>query len=426
MGKVTKNTPDDRLGAQKNEESPEVLAENPTGDKIVLGEHAHSLFVKAGTVGAVALAASLLIGWTGDSGQFMHSYLIGYMFALQIVLGGVFWVTLQHLVGAKWSVVLRRLGELIAMNATLMAILALPIVMPIFFGNASLYPWADVDRMHASHLLHHKLPYLNITFFAIRFVIYFGFWALASQFFFANSLRQDASGDHGLVRRMASFAPLFMILFALTVTFSSIDFLMTLTPEWFSTIFGVYYFAGCVIAVHSFMVLGMVWMQSKGRLLKSVSVEHYHDVGKMMFGFTVFWAYIAFSQFMLIWYANIPEETEWYKIRFEGDWKLVSAWLLIGNFVIPFFGLLSRHVKRSKRALAFWAAYLLLCRFIDMYWLVKPKISHGHLSFHVLDITCAIGIVGIVIASTAYQARRVKLIPTRDPRLAQSLAFENF
>jgi hypothetical protein len=298
-------------------------------------------------------------------------------------------------------------------------------VLPTLFGDASLYPWADVEKMHADHLLHHKLPYLNIGFFAVRFIFYFGFWAAISQFFFARSLRHDEQGNPEHLRAMARVAPVAMIFFALTVTFASIDFLMTLYPTWFSTIFGVYYFAGCVISINSFLVLAMMWLQSKGRMVKSVTTEHFHDLGKMMFAFTVFWAYVAFSQFMLIWYANIPEETEWYKMRFEGDWVLVSAWLLIGNFVIPFFGLLSRHVKRNRRALAFWAVYLLVCRYIDMYWLVKPKLGE-HLPFHLLDITCLVGVVGVIIAGVALQARKVKLVPTRDPRLAESLAFENF
>jgi hypothetical protein len=422
---ATKKPPHDRVGAQKFRESAETLADNPTGDNILLGETGHALFVKAGTIGVVSLAVSFLLG-AGDMKNFLHSYLTAFMFALQIVLGGVFWITLQHLVNAKWSTVLRRLGELVAVNATLMAVLSLPIVLPTIFGNASLYPWADADKMHADHLLHHKVPYLNVSFFAIRIVIYFGVWAAISSILFARSLRHDQTGDQSVLTSMRKMAPPAMILFALTTTFAAIDFLMTLQPTWFSTIFGVYYFAGCVIAVNSWLVIAVVWLQGKGRLVKSVTTEHFHDLGKMMFGFTIFWSYVAFSQFMLIWYANIPEETEWYKMRFEGGWKLLSLWLVIGNFVIPFFGLISRHVKRNRRALAFWAVYLLVCRYIDMYWLVKPNIAHGNISFHLLDITCLVAVVGILIASWAFQSKRVKLVPTRDPRLATSLAFENF
>jgi hypothetical protein len=418
----SKEPHDPKQGGQ----SAEALADNPTRDNIVLGDDAQTLFVRSVTVGLIAIALSLLLGLGGDTRQFLHSYLTAFMFGLQIVLGAVFWLILQHLVNATWSVVLRRVGELIAANATLMAVLALPIVVPTLLGNSSLYPWADTQAMQADHLLHHKAPYLNVPFFAVRFVIYFVFWAILSRFYLVRSLRHDEKGDQELLASMGRAAPICMILFALTLTFAAFDFLMSLSPTWFSTIFGVYYFAGCVIAIHSFMVLAVVWLQSKGRLAKSITTEHYHDLGKMMFAFTIFWAYIAFSQFMLQWYANVPEETEWYKARFEGGWAWVSAWLLIGNFAIPFFGLLSRHAKRNKNTLAFWSVYLLVCRFVDMCWLVKPKLTGDSLPFHFLDVTCVVGIVSLIIAGAAFQARRVKLVPTRDPRLANSLAFENF
>jgi hypothetical protein len=293
-------------------------------------------------------------------------------------------------------------------------------------GNSSLFVWADSARMHADHLLHHKSPYLNVPFFAIRFLFYFAFWALLSRYFLIRSVRQDVSGNPELARGMRRTSGPAMIAVALTLTFAAFDFLMSLSPTWFSTIFGVYYFAGAVVSVHSFFALCLMWLQKKGCLTKSVTIEHYHDIGKMMFAFIVFWSYIGFSQFMLIWYANIPEETEWYHVRISNGWQLVSWILVFGHFVLPFFGLLSRHIKRNKTTLAFWAVWILVMEYVDMYWLVMPQLSESGPVFHLLDITCLVGIAGIFIAGIAFQARKVNLVPVKDPRLPASLAFENF
>ena len=193
----------------------------------------------------------------------------------------------------------------------------------------------------------------------------------------------------------------------------------------FSTIFGVYYFASCVLAFNSTLALVLMWLQSKGRLAKSVTVEHYHDVGKMMFAFTVFWAYIGFSQFMLIWYANIPEETKWFKARFAER---------LGHHLLgPAVRSLRDPVLRSDLApgeaqqegLAFWAVWVLVIQWIDMYWIVMPQFDPHGPPFQLLDLTCLVGVAGILIASAAYQAKNVNLVPTKDPRLAKSLAFEN-
>jgi hypothetical protein len=200
---------------------------------------------------------------------------------------------------------------------------------------------------------------------------------------------------------------------------------MSLDPMWFSTIFGVYYFAGCVLSAHAVLILVLMWLQGNKRLVRAITTEHFHDIAKMMFAFVIFWAYIAFSQFMLIWYANLPEETAWYRHRVEGPWWYVAWALVLGHFALPFLGLMSRHVKRNRRALAFWAIWLLVLHWVDLYWLVMPNFSAGHLPLHVLDLTCTVGLLCLFVAAAAYKARNVNLVPTRDPRLAQSLAFEN-
>lgn len=381
----------------------------------------------AGGVGAVALLASLGLGFTGDNkSQFMHSYLTAYAWVLSLGLGALWWVTLQHLVNAKWSTAIRRIGELFAATMPVLALLSLPIVVPMFLGDTTLYVWADAHKMHADHLLHKKTPYLNLGFFGVRLVIYFGFWILLSRYFLKQSLEQDKTGAPEIRSKLQGVSAPSMIFLALTLTFAAIDFLMTLEPKWFSTIFGVYYFAGCVVSFNALLALTLMWLQKNGRLAKSVTTEHFHDIGKMMFAFTVFWSYIAFSQFMLIWYANIPEETEWYHVRIHGPWASVSYAMIVLNFVLPFFGLLSRQVKRNRKGLAFWAIWILVVHWLDMFWLVKPHMHTEHLPFSILDVTCTIGVFGLFVAAAAFQAQKINLLPVKDPRLERSLAFENF
>jgi len=305
-----------------------------------------------------------------------------------------------------------------------LAVLSLPIVLPVLGGQALIYDWADHAKVEADHLLHHKAPYLNPTFFAIRMVFYFGFWTLLSRFFLKGSLRLDETGGAEIIPSMRRVAGPAMIVWALTLTFCAVDLLMSVDAHWFSTIFGVYFFASCVLCAHAVLTLSLIWLQSKGRLAKSVTVEHYHDVGKMLFAFTVFWAYIGFSQFMLIWYANVPEETAWFKQRFAHGWGDVSWMLLFGHFVFPFFGLLSRHIKRNKKTLAFFAVWMLAMVYLDMYWLVMPNV-HETPEFHLMDAFNVLGILSALVAGAAQRAKNMNLLPTKDPRLARSLAFEN-
>ena len=404
--------------------------EGAAGDNIRLAEVGQSLFVKAGAVGVAALGVSAVLGAGEHDGwsRFSHSYLVAFVWVMTIGAGALWWVTIQNIVNSHWSTVIRRVAELIASNAPVLAVLSLPIVLPLILGNPVLYQWADVNLMQASPELAHKVGYLSTKFFAIRFVVYFGFWTLLSFFFLNRSLGQDKeSADTAAktVVTMRRVAGPSMIGFAITLTFCAIDLIMSLDPKWFSTMFGVYYFASCVLAINSSLALTLMWLQSKGRLTTSVSVHHFHDLGKMVFAFTVFWAYVGFSQFMLLWYANIPEETLWFKIRFANSWGTLSWVLLFGHFVIPFFGLLSRWVKRNRKALAFWCIWQLVMIYLDMYWLIMPTTGKTEVPFQLIDITCWIGVFSLFIAGVAYRAKSLDLLAKNDPRLPKSLAFEN-
>ncbi len=396
-------------------------------DNVRVDDLAPLVFKPAAGIGGALILLAFILGYAqGDHyAQFQHSYLVAFMYVLSIGLGALWWVTLQHLVAARWSVVVRRIGELLAYSLPLLAVLSLPIVLPALAGNSSLFPWVSDELMRSSHSLELKRPYLNVGFFTVRWLVYFGFWSVLAWFLITQSVRHDESGDESRLARLKALSAPAMIVFALTTTFAAIDFLMTLDPMWFSTIFGVYYFAGCVVAVHCVISLSLMFLQSRGRLTRSVTVHHYHDLGKMTFAFTIFWAYIAFSQFMLIWYANIPEETLWYHHRSHGSWMTVGAVLVVGHFFLPFLGLLSRHVKRSRTGLAFWSVWLLVIHYLDLYYLIMPQLHPEGISIHLLDVVCLFGLVGVFIAHVAFQARSRNLIPIRDPRLARSLAFEN-
>jgi len=402
------------------------LPKLPNGDSIRLGKEADGLRNGAFGVGAVALVAAVATGGGPFAKQFQHSYLIAYMWGLSIAVGAVWFVAIQHLFGSRWSIVIRRVAELLAQLVLLMAVLALPLLAPVFMGNDVLYPWADHHYFHHHAYMASKAPWFAPGFVAARMVIYFGSWALLANYYLGQSRRQDATtGDVALTKRMQGASAPGMILFAITLTFGSIDFLMTLDPVWFSTIFGVYYFATSVLTSLSTLALVLMWLQSRGHLKVSVTAEHYHDLGKLMFAFICFWTYIGFSQFMLIWYANIPEETHWFNDRFFGSWLNATYFLSVTHFFIPFFGMMSRWMKRNTGRLRFWAIYILAVCWFDMYWLVAPNLHKEGVALTATDFLAWAGVAGISIGFALLRARDVNLVPTGDPRLSRSLAFEN-
>jgi hypothetical protein len=225
---------------------------------------------------------------------------------------------------------------------------------------------------------------------------------------------------------MEKLSAVALILFGLTITFASFDWLMSLEPEWFSTIYGLYYFAGSVVGFFAFLILLAMALQKTGHLGSAITTEHYHELGKLLLGFIVFWGYMAFSQYMLIWYANIPEESVWYLARQTGPWTWVSLGLLFGHLLIPFFGLLSREVKRCRILLGAWAVWMLVIHWIDVYWLVMPTFAEDRLPFGAIDICCMVAVGSLFLAGLLWSARGRALVPVQDPRLSESLAFENF
>lgn len=396
-------------------------------DRRHLGDLAPPLARWSAVVAAAALGLSLILGLlNGDGGRhLLHGYLVSYATLLTITLGALFFVALQHLVNAAWSVTVRRLAEIIAANMPLMAVLALPIVASLLAGSDALYPWNNAETVRANQLLANKQSYLNAPFFCIRLAVFFAAWCLLGRFFYSKSVKQDASGDPGLSDSMRGVSAPTMLIYAATVTFASFDLLMSLTPLWYSTIFGVYIFAGGMVGFLSLLILAALSLRRLGLLSASITVEHYHDLGKLLFGFVFFWGYIAFSQFLLIWYANLPEETSWYATRQTGSWVYVSIVLLVFNFIVPFLGLLSRHAKRNLPVLAGWAMLLLVMHWVDTYYIVMPSLSPNGVPSPLMDLTLAVGLGALYLLGLARTAAKTSLVPERDPRLARSLSFHN-
>lgn len=408
-------------------------AKNPTvdlsGARLELGDAGLRVTRVAGALGVLGLVATGLLGMQGGvdtQARAMLSYLVAFCYFLSVMLGGLFFVLINHVTRAGWSVVVRRFAEAVAANAPLMGILVLPIVVPILMGKDLLYEWTHLTHVQGDALLTGKQPYLNVPFFTIRMVVYFAVWSLMGTWFFRQSVRQDESADPELTVRMQSASAPGLFAFAITLTFAAFDLLMSLEPHWFSTMWGVYYFAGSVLCFLATLPLMTAFAQRAGALKGLVTVEHYHDMGKLVFAFIVFWAYIAFSQYMLIWYANIPEETIWFLERQTGQWAAFSWFLFLGHFIVPFLALISRIPKRRKATLLIGACWMLLMHWVDLYYLIMPHASEGQVPLSLLDLTAWLGVGGLFVAATATRLRGRSLVPKGDPRLAESLAFENF
>jgi hypothetical protein len=368
-------------------------------------------------LGAVACA---ILGASNPK-QFFFSWLVSFMFFLSLALGALFFVLIQYAAQGGWGIVLRRIGETIFVMVPVMAALFVPLLL----GLHDLYEWSAPGAAEHDALLRWKAPYLNVPFFLIRAALYFGIWSFIALLYYRVSRRQDATGDPAVSARLRRLAGPAIIVLALTQTFASIDWIMSLTPHWYSTIFGVYFFAGSFVGFIALLSVVAVAMRRAGLLDTVISAEHLHDIGKLLFAFTAFWAYIAFSQFFLIWYANLPEETIWYKARMEGSWITVSLFLMAGHFVAPFFYLMGRAVKRRGSTLAVGGTWLLAMHFLDLYWQVMPTLHPEGVRPSALDVAALVTVGGCFVAAATWLMRRQALVPLRDPRLAESLAFEN-
>ena len=398
----------------------ELVALRPEQVTLPAGHPWNRLPVIGAAAAALGVVGCAILGM-GNPRQFFFSWLVSFLFFLTLALGALFFVLIQYASQGGWGIVVRRIGETTFAALPVMAVLFLPLLL----GLRDVYAWSVPGAAEHDALLRWKAPFLNVPFFLVRAVVYFAAWSAMAFFYYRGSRGQDTTGDVAVSARLRRFAGPAIIVLALTQTFASIDWIMSLTPHWYSTMFGVYFFAGSFVGFIALLSVVAPAMRRAGLLEAIISPEHLHDIGKFLFAFTAFWGYIAFSQFFLMWYGNLPEETIWYKARMAGSWLPVSLLLMAGHFAAPFFFLMGRTVKRNGVTLAVGGAWLLAMHYVDLYWQVMPTLHPEGLRPSVLDVAAFLAVGGCFVAATGWLMRRQALVPLRDPRLAESLAFEN-
>lgn len=375
-------------------------------------------------VGYLLLIIGVILGGIAffvDHSRALFNYLVSFMMILSIGLGSLFLIALEYVAGADWSTPFRRIPEFFAGLLPMLVIL----VIPLLFGNHTLFHWTHTEVVAEDKILAGKEPYLNISFFLIRTFIFIGIWILFYFAFLRNSRKQDETKDQNLTTKNIRLGAIFIPVFAISITFASIDWLMSLEPHWFSTIFGVYFFAGTVVASLAAITLAVVLMKEKGFFNPWITDDHLYSFGALMFAFVNFWAYIAFSQYLLIWYADLPEETFWYLTRWEGAWAVFSILLIVIHFVVPYAVLLSQPAKMDPKKLKFIAVWLLFAHLFDLFWLVMPNmesLKSGY-TFSWIDLVFPIAAAGIVILVFNFAARRANHIPVGDPKLKRGISF---
>lgn len=374
-------------------------------------------------LGSVCLLLASAIAFLYENGlqRFLFSYLLSWAFCLSLSLGAIVFVAIQHVTNATWSVAVRRIAEFLGLGVSPLAILFLPIALSVLLGDGRLYEWNSASMVAADPIIAQKSPYLNRWFFLVRCIGYFTVWIWLAR----SLLKFSAAQDRDRVTRtdsLKSRSVIALFTVGITLTFAAFDLLMSLDPHWFSSIYGIYFLSGSLVGAIATLVLLVAGLQKLMPGQDVINTNHRHDLGKLLFGFTCFWAYIAFSQYLLIWCANIPEETGWYAVRQSGPWRMIAFALIAGHFVLPFFGLLSRNSKRNVTTLTIWAAILLVMHWVDLYWLIMPELSETALPLSIVDLLCLCGIVALMTAGIIRLGRDSTLFATGDPGFEKSVA----
>jgi hypothetical protein len=467
----------------------------PAEEPADFGPKTLSVATAAKVAAAGGLLIALLLGFLGKDQfkTFYFAYLTAFGFFLAIALGALFFVLIQHVSRAGWSVNVRRVAENLAALLPVLGILSAPIFISVIIQQGDLYRWAlpksdasaeaqheakhappataapaeeaglvggnqqvfprpawtadeefkhELDPGHGKRELDEvtlkKRAWLNPLFFCVRLAAYFLLWSMIALYYLKHSTQQDADGDYRHTALMQKYSAVSLVLFGLTLTMAAFDLFMSLDPHWYSTMFGVYFFAGGVVSFFATLIILCALLQRIGFLKEAVTIEHYHDMGKFLFAFVFFWGYITFSQYMLLWYASIPEEVTWPSRRGANgskislipthgeEWRYWAVMVLFGCLLIPFAGLLSRHIKRNKTTLIFWCVWLLVFQFVNMIWIVLPEMRDG-LKYGPIGLALIawIGIGGVLAAAWLRLTARSKVRPVNDPRSFESAAFVN-
>lgn len=392
-----------------------------TASEAMLGPRMDRVQRLALIVGAVFLILTF-VGVFIDPGQFFRSYLYAYMYTLGLSVGSLGILLMHHTVGGKWGVVTRRLLESGTRTFPLMAVL----LVPILVGMTSLYLWARPEVAEHDPAIKFKTAFLNVPFFLVRMLIYFVIWMLYAWILNRKSQEQDRTGDPALIVRMRQISAPGLVVFTLAGTFAFFDLIMSLEPHWYSTIYGGMFLIGQMLETFAFLIALLVVLAKVPPFSEILTARHFHDLGNLMLAFTILWAYLSFSQFLIIWSGNLPEEIPWYMRRFSGGWGYIAVFLIVFHFFVPFLILLQRFVKRTPGLLYMVAVGMVVVRLIDVFWVVEPAFYQDEFPLHKqvfqvhwLDFVAPIGMVGLWVAFYIWQLKRYPIVPVNDPRLTE-------
>lgn len=386
-----------------------------------LGNWQGRAFIAAAIFLGLGVAGMFIVG----TEQFFRSYLIGYFYAICFALGCLGLLMVQHLSGGGWGIAIRRMLEAGAKTIPVFALLFIPII----FGMKHIYLWTHEDVVASNHIIHQKAPYLNTTFFLIRCVIYFAFAIMMTMILTRISLRQDRIGDPNLSDRMTGISGPGLLFYVIIFTFASVDWFMSTEPEWYSTIYGMLFMAQQALSTMAFMIIMSVALSKYAPMDKLFTPKHLHDLGKFMLAFTMLWAYFSFSQYIIVWAGNLPEEIGFYLKRARGPWEYVIWFIILAHFFIPFLILLSRDVKRRAKTIQKIAIFMLCMRLVDAIWYLSPGLNQpsntfviGGSPFFWMDVVMPIGMFALFVGFFLMNLRKQPMLPVNEPNLADALA----
>jgi hypothetical protein len=371
-----------------------------------------NLFVAFIIIGVACFGISLFL----NPARAWHGYVMNYYYFMSVGMGGLFFAATQHLSNAGWSATVRRIPEALSSWFLPAAILFLPII----FGGKYVYLWMDAKAVASDPLLQMKTPYLNMPFFIIRAVLFFALWYFLGNQLVRNSLKQDKEGGAELSAKNVKLSAIFVPLFAILFSMLSFDLIMSLDPHWFSTMFGVNCFANLFLSTIAVVIVIVINMKRSGYFGDTINANHIQNLGLLLFAFIVFYAYIAFSQFMLIWYGNLPEETTYYLHRWENGWSLYAMYILTMKFMLPFLLLLPREAKRNMNYLIWMAYFVIFSNWVDIFWMVMPSYSKTVIA-PFLEFGMFFGFIGAFGLTVCQFLSKNPVQPQQDPRVQEAL-----
>lgn len=371
---------------------------------------------RSAIAGGILLVLGLLAS-IGDSDAFFRAYLIAFLFWLGVSVGCLALLMLQHLTGGNWALVMRRILEAGTRTLPVMAVA----ILPILLGMRSLYVWARPDQTDAVILAKHA--YLNIPFFIVRIAFYFACWFTLAHFLNKWSREEDRAGSPALWTNMESLSGGGLVLFGLTMNFAAVDWVMSLEPRWYSTIYGLLLMVGMTLAAMAFVIVMLVWLSDREPLSSAVTLSYFQDLGSFLLMFVMLWAYLEFSQYLIIWGENLSSEIPWYLRRLQGGWGVVGLALVLLNFALPFVLLLFRHIKRRVKSLMIVALLILVMRLVDMCWMVLPAFADSQAAWRMiaLVVLLPLGLGGVWFGYFIRQLAQLPLLPVNDPRMKEAM-----